>query len=68
MDKELPEFAILQNSRTKLSAIWTKNGGWKDAPEKDFEHLRLLATLIRTDPNPVQIVKAIAKANGDGLA
>ena len=68
MDKELPEFAILQNSETKKSAILTKKTGWTDAPIKDFEHLRLLATLIRTDPDPVKIVKYIAKANGDELA
>lgn len=57
-----PEFAIFQNSRTQRSAIWT-GGKWRDAPEKDYEHLRLLATLIRTDPDPVGIVKAIADAN-----
>ena len=66
--QELPEFAILQNSRTKATAIWTKIGGWSDAPEKDYDHLRLLATLIRTDPNPVKIVRAIAKENGEDLA
>jgi len=27
-----------------------------------------LATLIRTDPNPVKIVRAIAKENGEDLA
>ena len=61
---DAPEFAIFQNSRTKLSAIWIKGQGkWKDAPSSDYEHLRLLATLIRTDPNPVEIVKAIVNAN-----
>ena len=59
---EAPEFAIFQNSRTKQSAIWTGDK-WTDAPQEDYEHLRLLATLIRTDPDPVGIVKAIVKKN-----
>ena len=59
-----PEFAIFQNSRTKQSAIWV-NVKWKDAPEEDYDHLRLLATLIRTDPEPTKIVKSIANINKD---
>jgi hypothetical protein len=61
---EAPEFAIFQNSRTQRSAIWTGNK-WRDAPQEDYDHLRLLATLIRTDPNPVAIVKAIVDADPD---
>ena len=58
MNEPLPEFAILQNSRTKQSGVW--NGKrWAYPPEKDFELLRVLATLIRTDPEPVELVKAI---------
>ncbi len=61
---EAPQFAIFQNSRTKQSAIWTGDK-WRDAPQEDYEHLRLLTTLIRTDPNPVSIVKAIVNADPD---
>ena len=61
---EAPEFAIFQNSRTQRSAIWT-GSKWRDAPKEDYDHLRLLATLIRTDPNPVAIVKAIVNADPD---
>jgi hypothetical protein len=62
MNKPTPEFAIFQNSRTKQSGVW--NGKrWAYPPAKDYDHLRLLATLIRTDPNPIGIVKAITKAN-----
>jgi hypothetical protein len=53
-----PEFAIFQNSRTKQSGVW--NGErWVFPPKRDFELLRVLATLIRIDPNPVGIVKSI---------
>jgi len=62
MNKQVPEFAIFQNSRTKVSGIW--NGEkWAEPPVKDYDFVRLLATLIRTDPDPVGIVKAIAKEN-----
>jgi hypothetical protein len=58
---EIPEFAIFQNSRTKRSAIW--NGQkWAEPPVKDYAHLRLLATLIRTDPDPVGIVEELIRA------
>ena len=57
-----PEFAIFQNSRTKESGVW--NGKrWAFPPERDFELLRALATLIRTDPNPVELIKAIEIEN-----
>ena len=57
-----PEFAIFQNSRTKQSGVW--NGErWAYPPKEDFELLRVLSTLIRTDPNPVEIVKSIGMNN-----
>tara|TARA_Y100000593_G_scaffold61787_1_gene114450 strand:+ start:7315 stop:7509 length:195 start_codon:yes stop_codon:yes gene_type:complete len=60
----VPEFAIFQNSRTKRTAIWTKQSGkWTDVPKEDYAHIGLLATLIRTDPNPVEICKAVIKNN-----
>lgn len=66
MNEPLPEFAILQNSRTKQSGVW--NGErWAYPPEKDFELLRVLATLIRTDPDPVGIVKSIGVDNGKSM-
>ena len=55
---EAPEFAIFQNSRTKQSAIWNGNK-WAYPPVKDYDHLRLLATLIRTDPDPVGICRSL---------
>ena len=60
----VPEFAIFQNSRTRQTAIWTKTAGkWTDIPKEDYAHIGLLAKLIRTDPNPVEIVKAVCKQN-----
>ena len=58
MNEPLPEFAIFQNSRTKQSGVW--NGErWAYPPKKDYELLRELSRLIRIDPDPVGIVKAI---------
>jgi len=60
--KPIPDFAIFQNSRTKHSGVW--NGErWAYPPAKDYDYLRLLAKLIRTDPDPVGIVKAIKNEN-----
>ena len=60
--KQAPEFAIFQKSRTKVTGIW--NGKtWAQPPIKDYDFVRLLATLIRTDPDPAAIVKAISEAN-----
>ena len=57
-DKLAPEFAICQNSRTKKSGVW--NGKrWAYPPIEDYDYVRLLATLIRTDPDPVGIAKGI---------
>ena len=60
MNNDVPEFAIFQNSRTRRSAIWTKDHGWEDALDKDYEHLGLLASLLRTAPNPNDILKTLA--------
>ena len=62
----VPEFAIFQNSRTKQSGVW--NGKrWAFPPEEDFELLRVLSTLIRTDPDPVGIIKSIEIDNGKSM-
>ena len=62
--KPTPEFAIYQNSRTKQSGVW--NGKrWVHAAIEDYDHLRLLAILIRTDPDPVGIMKSIMKADNN---
>ena len=56
----IPEFAIIQNSRTKVSGIWTKNGGrWVQAQKSEYEILRLLSQLIRTHKNPTEVLEVI---------
>ena len=56
----IPDFAIVQNSRTKVSGIWTKNGGrWVQAQKSEYEILRLLSQLIRTHKNPTEVLEVI---------
>ena len=58
----VPDLLIFQNSRTRTSAIWTKEKGeWVDAEPKEYEVLGLLARLIRTTPNPSKIMVELAK-------
>ena len=67
-DKKIPEFAILQNSRTKVSGVWTKaRGEWVQAPASDYEILGLLSKLIRASDDPLEALKVIAKNNPDLL-
>ena len=62
MNEPPPEFAIYQNSRTRQSAIWTKEKGkWIEATDDEYEILGLLARLIRTSPNPTEIMVELAK-------
>ena len=64
-DNSIPDFAIVQNSRTKVSGIWTKNGGrWVQAQESEYEILRLLSQLIRTHKNPTEVLE-VMKAQVD---
>jgi len=57
MNKPVPDFAIFQNSRTKVTGLWVKGKGeWVEAEESEFEIFALIAQLIRTSPNPVEIV------------
>ena len=58
MNKPLPDFAILQNDKTKQTGIWS-DGKWKDAPKEDYVILGLIAKLLRTAPNPVDVIKSI---------
>ena len=60
MNNTVPEFAIFQNDKTKVSGIWTKEKGkWIEAPESDYVILGLIAKLIRTSPNPINIIESI---------
>lgn len=63
-DNSIPDFAIVQNSRTKVSGVWTGKR-WVEAEASDYEILRLLSNLIRTDPDPKSVVKIVAETNPD---
>ena len=60
MNKPVPEFAIFQNSRTKVSGVWDGKR-WAEPPIEDYNYVRLLATLLRTDPNPAAVARGILK-------
>ena len=60
MDKQVPEFAIFQNSATQSSAIWTvERGKWIEAGKEEYGILHLLVGLIRTSDNPSTIVEML---------
>ena len=60
----IPEFAIFQNSRTKVSGVWTKAGGrWIQAQESEYEILRSLSQLIRTSENPIEVLDQLESYN-----
>ena len=57
MSQSVADFAIFQNSRTKVTGVWVKGKGeWVEAEEGEFEAFAIIAQLIRTSPNPVEIV------------
>ena len=57
-----PDFAIFQNSKTRHSAIWTKERGeWVDATSEEYDILGLLARTLRTTPDPSEVVKMLAE-------
>jgi hypothetical protein len=60
----IPDFAIVQNSRTKVSGVWTGKT-WVEADASEYKILRLMSDLIRTAPDPVSVVKMVQKENPD---
>ena len=63
-NNKIPEFAIFQNSRTKVSGVWTRAGGeWVEASRSEYEILALLSKLLRTSPEPAKVLRLIAKEN-----
>ena len=58
---ETPDFAILQNSRTKYTSIWVKEKGeWTDAQPEEYEILAMLAKTLRVTDDPSSVVKMMA--------
>lgn len=61
-EKPVPEFAIFQNSRTRVSGIWSSHiGEWKQCPESEYEAIALVATILRNSPNPEAVLITIAE-------
>ena len=51
MGKPVPDFAIFQNGRTRVSGVWIKfEGKWRECPERDFDALEAIATMLRESP------------------
>ena len=58
--ESVPEFAILQNSRTRETAIWTKERGqWFPAEKIEYDILHGIAQLIRTSEYPDEVLKGL---------
>ena len=69
-NRPVPDFAIFQNERTRVSAIWLKEvGKWKRCSESDYAPLHIMANMLRHSPNPqnalTQIAKAITELSGE---
>ena len=62
MEKPTPNFAIFQNDRTRVSGIWVKETGeWRVCPERDFDALEIVTTMLRNSLNPEQALVVIGK-------
>jgi hypothetical protein len=61
---EVPQFAIFQNDKTKVSGIWANNK-WTQAPKSDYIILGLIAKLLRISPEPMAIIESISLANDE---
>ena len=67
-DKPVPDFAIFQNSRTRMTGLWAKEKGeWISARDDEYEILSFLAQLIRTTPNPQEVLDGIKIASLNDL-
>jgi hypothetical protein len=54
------DFAIFQNSRTRQSAIWTKElGHWHECNKEEYPAILLIATMLRDSPDPTNTMNHI---------
>jgi hypothetical protein len=64
MSQPVADFAIFQNSRTRVTGLWVKEEGeWVEAEDSEFEIFALLARLIRVSPNPNEILEGLRIAS-----
>ena len=68
MEKDVPDFAVFQNSRTFKSAIWTRElGKWHHCDKQEYPAILILVTLLRESSDPESTMKQIIRMmdNGD---
>jgi len=64
--ERVPEFAILQNSRTKETALFTKERGeWFTVPTEDYDILKGISQLIRVAEYPSEVLKGLKFASDE---
>ena len=63
-DKEVPDFCILQNSRTRQSAIWTKQIGWRECEQHEYLAISVVADLLRNSPDVKETMKQVSSIFG----
>ena len=60
--REVPDFAVFQNDRTKVSALWTKeNGYWVECSVAEYDAIAIVAHLLRTSPDPQAVLVMLAE-------
>ncbi|MAH48982.1 hypothetical protein CMI37_24355 [Candidatus Pacearchaeota archaeon] len=61
-EPQVPEFAIFQNSRTRVAAIWTKHQGrWQECEPEEYDAISLFVALLRESDNPHATLEEIVK-------
>ena len=59
-NKPVPDFAIFQNSRTRMSAVWAKEQGeWVVASKDEYGALKILAEIIRNSNNASAMLEGL---------
>ena len=63
MERPLPDYAIFQNDRNRVSAVWIKQlGEWRVLPETDFAPISIMVNMIRYSPNPEKTLQQIGRS------
>ena len=61
--KAVPEIAILQNDKTRNSAVWSKETGkWTEFnSDEEYACLLVIVNMLRHSPHPNDTAKSIIK-------
>ena len=59
--KAVPEIAILQNDKTRKSAVWSKETGkWTEFnSDEEYACLLVIVNMLRHSPNPIDTANSI---------